>query len=254
MDINEFQNKLKDIQTLALNNGKQVRAELVEKFFGEEGMDQDKLQKVYDYLEVQGIHVTGKEEGKDPMQEDIPQPAKKRETVPLTKEEEEYLLEYLKAFGFEQNLRDRQELIRACQRKEEGARESLVRSCQRDLADMARELNCREVLFADLLSEANAALLGAMEDMVIQAEKDFSEIQLMERVRRSMEEFLEDQTRQKREDIFLVEKVQNLEERVKALTEDDNIKYTVEELSGFLDMEPEEMKAILRLTGDDGEK
>ena len=34
MDIIEFQNKLKDIQTLALNNGKQVRAELVEKFFG----------------------------------------------------------------------------------------------------------------------------------------------------------------------------------------------------------------------------
>ena len=51
-----------------------------------------------------------------------------------------------------------------------------------------------------------------------------------------------------------MEKVQNLEERLKALTEDDNIKYTVEELSGFLDMEPEEMKAILRLTGDDSEK
>ena len=62
MDIHEFQNKLKDIQTLALNNGKQVRAELVEKFFGEEGMDREKLQKVYDYLEVQGIHVTGRKE------------------------------------------------------------------------------------------------------------------------------------------------------------------------------------------------
>lgn len=60
MDIIEFQNKLKDIQTLALNNGKQVRAELVEKFFGEEDMDQEKLQKVYDYLEVQGIRVTGR--------------------------------------------------------------------------------------------------------------------------------------------------------------------------------------------------
>ena len=62
MDIHEFQNKLKDIQTLALNNGKQVRAELVEKFFGEEDMDREKLQKVYDYLEVQGIHVTGRKE------------------------------------------------------------------------------------------------------------------------------------------------------------------------------------------------
>ena len=35
---------------------------------------------------------------------------------------------------------------------------------------------------------------------------------------------------------------------------DDMKEKAVEELSGFLDMEPEEMKAILRLTGDDSEK
>ena len=116
MDINEFQNKLKDIQTLALNNGKQVRAELVEKFFGEEGMDQDKLQKVYDYLEVQGIHVTGK--GEKNEEEQLSE--KKRESVPLTREEEDYLKEYLKAFGFEENLRNRQDLLQACIHKEEG--------------------------------------------------------------------------------------------------------------------------------------
>ena len=84
--------------------------------------------------------------------------------------------------------------------------------------------------------------------------EELSELRLMEKVRRLVEEFLEDQTRQKREDNFLVEKVQNLEERVKALTDDDNVKYSVEELSAFLDMEPEEMEAILRLTGDDSGK
>ncbi len=252
MDIIEFQNKLKDIQTLALNNGKQVRAELVEKFFGDEGMDQDKLQKVYDYLEVQGIHVTGK--GEKNKEEEQPS-EKKRESVPLTREEEDYLKEYLKAFGFEENLRNRQELLQACIRKEEGARESLIRSCQRELADIARELNSREVLFADLLSEANTAFLTVLEELEYQDEKEeLSELRLMEKVRRLVEEFLEDQTRQKREDNFLVEKVQNLEERVKALTDDDNVKYSVEELSAFLDMEPEEMEAILRLTGDDSGK
>ena len=251
MDINEFQNKLKDIQTLALNNGKQVRAELVEKFFGEEGMDQDKLQKVYDYLEVQGIHVTGK--GEKNEEEQLSE--KKRESVPLTREEEDYLKEYLKAFGFEENLRNRQDLLQACIHKEEGARESLIKACQRELADIARELNCREVLFADLLSEANTTFLTVLEELEYQEEKEeLSELRLMEKVRRLVEEFLEDQTRQKREDNFLVEKVQNLEERVKALTDDDNVKYSVEELSAFLDMEPEEMEAILRLTGDDSGK
>ena len=231
MDIIEFQNKLKDIQTLALNNGKQVRAGLVEKFFGEEDMDQEKLQKVYDYLEVQGIRVTGRTgDREDAGQGPVPHIEKKQERVPLTAEEEEYLKEYLKAFGFEENLRDRQELLLACKRNEEGARESLVKACQRELADMARDLNCREVLFADLLSEANTALLMALEELKNVTEEEAAEKWLMHKVRNLVEEFLEEQTRQKREDNFLVEKVQNLEERVKALTEDENVKYSVEEL------------------------
>ena len=49
----------------------------------------------------------------------------------------------------------------------------------------------------------------------------------------------------------MVEKVRNLEARVKELTEDENIKYSVEELAAFLDMDPEEMEAVLQLTGDD---
>ena len=183
-------------------------------------MDQDKLQKVYDYLEVQGIHVTGK--GEKNEEEQLSE--KKRESVPLTREEEDYLKEYLKAFGFEENLRNRQDLLQACIHKEEGARESLIKACQRELADIARELNCREVLFADLLSEANTAFLTVLEELEYQEEKEeLSELRLMEKVRRLVEEFLEDQTRQKREDNFLVEKVQNLEERVKALTDDDNV-------------------------------
>ena len=250
MDINEFQNKLKDIQTLALNNGKQVRADLVEKFFGEEGMDQDKLQKVYDYLEVQGIHVTGRKEEESRKQEEAVSVRKKRESVPLTSEEEEYLRDYLKTFGFEDNLLDRQELLRRCAAGEASARESLIRTCQRELTDIAREMNCEEVLFADLLGEANMAFLSAL-DTLEEAQEERLEESLWREVRRLLEEFLEEQTRQKKEDHFLVEKVQNLEEKLKSITEDGNIKYTIEELSAFLDMDTEEMEAILRLTGDE---
>ena len=223
MDINEFQNKLKDIQTLALNNGKQVRADLVEKFFGEEGMDQDKLQKVYDYLEVQGIHVTGRKEEESRKQEEAVSVRKKRESVPLTSEEEEYLRDYLKTFGFEDNLLDR------------------------------REMNCEEVLFADLLGEANMAFLSALDTLEGVQEENLEE-SLWREVSRLMEMFLEEQTQQKKEDHFLVEKVQNLEEKLKTITEDGNIKYTIEELSAFLDMDTEEMEAILRLTGDNAGK
>lgn len=45
--------------------------------------------------------------------------------------------------------------------------------------------------------------------------------------------------------------MRNLETRVKELTEDENVKYSVEELAAFLDMDPEEMEAVIKLTGDD---
>lgn len=42
-----------------------------------------------------------------------------------------------------------------------------------------------------------------------------------------------------------------MEKKVKELTEDEDVKYSVEELAAFLDMDLEEMESVLRLTGDD---
>lgn len=94
------------------------------------------------------------------------------------------------------------------------------------------------------------AFLSAL-DTLEEAQEERLEESLWREVRRLLEEFLEEQTQQKKEDHFLVEKVQNLEEKLKSITEDGNIKYTIEELSAFLDMDTEEMEAILRLTGDE---
>ena len=73
----------------------------------------------------------------------------------------------------------------------------------------------------------------------------------MNEIRSTIRLFLEEQNQQKKEDDILVEKVRNLEARVKELTEDEDVKYSVEELAVFLDMDVEEMESVLRLTGDD---
>lgn len=65
-----------------------------------------------------------------------------------------------------------------------------------------------------------------------------------------METFIEAQSQQKKEDDILVERVRNLEARVKELTEDEDVKYSVEELAAFLDMDIEEMEGVLRLAGE----
>lgn len=261
MDIVQFQNKLKEIQTLAMQNGKKVQAALVEKFFDEEGMDREKLQKVYDFLEIQGIHIEGYEKKRagsgDGVQEANPglenqdtdqqETEKSKELIPLTAEEEEYLQEYLETFAWSGEF-VKEELLEALVQGEEEVKEQVIRCCQEDVVKAAREFNCEEIFFGDLLQEGNMGLLMAMEHA---AGKEDVSAWLQNEIRSTMRLFIEDQTQQKKEDDILVEKVRNLEARVKELTEDEDVKYSVEELAVFLDMDVEEMQSVLRLTGDD---
>lgn len=251
MNIQEFQDKLKEIQTLAMQNGKQVQAELVEKFFGEDGMDRDKLQKVYDFLEIQGIAVHGYEKEKrqagnqgEIHREEDTQTAVQQ--IPLTQEEEEYLEEYLETFGDTEGY-DRAQLFQEL-RQGADVKEHILKSYQKEVVQIARELHSGEVFFGDLLQEGNMGLLMALERA---AEQEEIHTWLVDEIRSTIRLFLEEQNQQKKEDDILVEKVRNLEARVKELTEDEDVKYSVEELAVFLDMDVEEMESVLRLTGDD---
>lgn len=251
MNIQEFQDKLKEIQTLAMQNGKQVQAELVEKFFGEDGMDREKLQKVYDFLEIQGIAVHGYEKEKrqagnqgEIHREEDTQTAVQQ--IPLTQEEEEYLEEYLETFGDTEGY-DRAQLFQEL-RQGADVKEHILKSYQKEVVQIARELHSGEVFFGDLLQEGNMGLLMALERA---AEQEEIHTWLVNEIRSTIRLFLEEQNQQKKEDDILVEKVRNLEARVKELTEDEDVKYSVEELAVFLDMDVEEMESVLRLTGDD---
>ncbi len=241
MNIQEFQDKLKEIQTLAMKNGKQVQAELVQQFFGEEGMDQEKLKKVFDFLEMQGITVHGYSKKCE-----VTQKVEEVLQVPLTAEEEEYLEEYLETFGEIEGF-DREQLL-ADFIAGEDVKESILKSYQKEVVQIAKELHSGEIFFGDLLQEGNMGLLMALEQAAPQEE---IHTWLMSEIRSSIRLFMEEQSQQKKEDDILVEKVRNLEAKVKELTEDEDVKYSVEELAAFLDMDVEEMESVLRLTGDD---
>ena len=63
---------------------------------------------------------------------------------------------------------------------------------------------------------------------------------------------IEEQTQQKFQDDCLVAKVEKLESAVKDLTDDDGEnRFTIDELAVILDMNVDEIRDILRLTGDD---
>ena len=63
MEIKEFQEKLSETLGLAVKNGKKIHADTVEGIFGGNGLSEGQMQKVYEYLAIQGIQVDGKATG-----------------------------------------------------------------------------------------------------------------------------------------------------------------------------------------------
>ena len=171
--------------------------------------------------------------------------------VPLTAEEEEYLREYLENLEEQKKvLRSTEELFGLLNQGDALAAAELSQKYLPRAAQMAAELNCEEIFLADLIQEANISLLMALDE-----ENDHKDEKwLLGRIRAGILRAIEEQTQKKFEDDYLVAKVEKLEAAVRELTEDDEdekSKFSVEELAIILDMDVEEIRDVLRLTGDD---
>lgn len=251
MDIVKFQAKLEEICALGEANGKKLEPLQVKAAF--EGMELDKAQllKVLQYLKLKGIAIEGMEAAAPQAQETQEQPREEKR-VPLSPEEEAYLQEYLKELEETgKSGRSKEELLEALAEGDLTAQTELSQAYLAQAARMAVEMNCEEIFLADLIQEANLGLLMALGEETGER-KDESWI--LGRIRAGIRRAIEEQTQRKFEDDYLVAKVEKLESAVKELAEDEEdgeAKFSIDELAIILDMDAEEIRDVLRLTGDD---
>ena len=226
MDVREFQEKLKKMQELAKEQGGSLRAEQIREEFSGSDLNRSQLVNVLKYLTGQGILIEGIEtetEGSD-AQEEV-------RRVPLTQEEEAYLKEYLESLP--------------------GEVQSLAACYMRAAARLAVEMNTEDIFIGDLIQEANVSLvqaLGAAGEILR------SEEWLLEQIREGIRKACKEQSQRKFEDDSLVARVEKLESAVRELSEDEEdgeSAFSVGELAVILDMDVEEIRDTLRLTGDD---
>lgn len=121
----------------------------------------------------------------------------------------------------------------------------------RGAAQLAVEMNTEDIFIGDLIQEANVSLvqaLGAAGELLR------SEEWLLEQVREGIRQACKEQSQRKFEDDSLVARVEKLENAVRELSEDEEdgeSAFSVGELAVILDMDVEEIRDTLRLTGDD---
>lgn len=257
MDIKLFQQKLNDICTIAEENGKQLSQQQIREHFDESDLSTSQLVKILQYLKLKGITIEGAEEAASAASttNDTSSGSGSEEEFPgtraaLTAEEQAYLSDYMESFSSEGlDPDDLASLFQAFAKGDTAAEGALTQFYMAQAAQMAAELNCEEIYLADLIQEANLALLAALKETEPQEKNDSW---MHGRIRSGILHAIEEQTQQKFRDDYLVSKVENLESAVKELTDDDDTtKFTIDELAVILDMNVDEIRDVLRLTGDD---
>lgn len=217
----EFQKKLEAILKKSQENGNVISKEKVIEYFTEDALSEEQMSLVMDYLLSQKVLVTGYT--KTEQMED-----EERELI-LTDEEQQYLTQY------EEELRLMPE--------SDPMSHILPR-----ILEIAKELHHPEIFLGDLVQE------GAMGMMIGLSQEIEEEEALLQMARENMQALLEVQTEVKIQDQKMADKVNDLDDKIKELTEQMGRKVSVEELSQLLEITEEEIEDIVRLAGEDLEE
>ena len=243
MDIAQFQEKLTELCKVGEKNNRTLTAAQIGECFSGMELDAGQMKKILQYLNVKGISIEGIPQEET---EDKPEEVK----IPLTAEEKAYLKEYMKEAEAAAQGDDTpsEELFRRLAENKAAARDALVRRYMPAAAQIAVELNCEELFIADLIQEAGMSLLMALEEEE-PTQKD--EQWLLGKVRSGVRSAAAEQSRRRTQDDSLVDRVEKLDAAMKELSdEDEEMKFSVDELAVILDMDVDEIRDVLRLTGE----
>ena len=259
MDMKEFQVKLGQIVAKATLQDKNLTHEDILATFGENQLNTQQLQSLYEYLRMQGIRIEGVDLQKvdlgeqvaavnDAKEQAASTPAE-NELVPMEPEDEAYYKEYKE---FVSNIpstsqKDREKLLQKFAKGNLGLQEQLTQSYQAVILELARTVYQKGIFLADLIQEGNMSLLMVNPWEI--PDKD-ADMWMQELIVVGMREWIAMQNEQKLQDEYMVEKVKKLESAIRDLSDDDNQKFSVEELSAFLDIDEEEIRDILSLAGE----
>lgn len=250
MDVKEFQAKLNALLALAKENNNSLTVQQIREELAGTDLDQKQLLGVLKYLASQSIAIEGLDNLKGDS-DDGEQAENTKEAIPLTPEEKAYLEDYLKELPESLTAEETDVLFEALAKGSAAALEKLSAGYLRKTADLAVELRFEEILLSDLIQEANLSLLQTLRAA---GDKVRDEEWLLNGVREGIAEALAAQEQQKTSDDSLVARVERLEKAVRELSDDEDGQgsaFSVNELAIILDMDVEEIRSTLRLTGDD---
>ena len=231
-----FAKKLEEIVQLARSQGNSIREEQVREAFAELDFSAEQLQMVYDYLLQHKIGI-----GQPLPEEDY-----------LSDEEKDYLSGYLQEVEELPAYTEGERLAFTIQAMagEPDAQNKLVESYLKEVPGIAKLYAGQGVFLEDLIGEGNVALAMGVTMLGSLEKPEEAQGMLMKLVMDAMEEDIKEKADVKQADRRLADKVNQVAEKAKELSEELHRKVTVEELVSETKLTEKSIRDALRMSGN----
>ena len=232
-----FREMLTEIKHAADAAGNVISKEEIREILGNLPLEEELFQLIYGYLAEQNITVVDFNEEVEELPEE-----EDRRSLSIYLDE----LADLEKEVFE----DEHELLKLAAAGDAGARNRLVEGYLPGICEMASDYDGDEIPAEDLIQEGNLGLLMALESLQEFDSPAACRAHILNSINQAMEQAIKDSRDERKMGEGIVSRVNHLNEAVQNLEQDLEHKVSAEELSAYLEMPLEEIRDILRMSGD----
>lgn len=254
-----FQEHLAQLLSMAKEKKYVLESQEIVDFFKDMDLDKKKLEKIYDYLEKQGVDILRFTEDKElddfllePDEEELENEEENIENIDLSVPEnigiDDPVRMYLKEIG-KVPLLTLEEEIELAKRMDEGdeeARKKLSEANLRLVVSIAKRYVGRGMHFLDLIQEGNLGLIKAVEKFDYKKGYKFSTYATWW-IRQAITRSIADQARTIRIPVHMVETINRLIRAQRQLIQDLGREPTQEELSNYMKLPVEKVRAVQKI-------
>ena len=240
IEQSQFRKKLEGLLEQADVQDKRLTNEQIKEFFAEDGLTEEQMLLVYDFLMSQKIVVSGyyKQQTTEQIDENK-----------FSDEEKQYLAEYtedLKAMKQEQE-GERAELLKKAVAQDALAKSRLIELYLPQVVEIAKELHEEGIYLGDCVQEGNVSLILALDMLP----EDDADAFIQQEIRQGILAMMEEHKELKRRDKKMENQVNNLDETLHKMADEKGRGITMSELAEHMKISEDEILDIIKLAGEE---
>lgn len=271
-DKNKLIELLKDIIEIARSQDNKLTIEEVKAYIKDLSLNEAQLEPIFDYLIANKIKIEGyknniptefhnynNEESQDivnhskeMMNEEVEKEERSIEEIQQEREDAEFLNMYLQNVEYVSSCskQEEQNLIVRLMEGDDSVKNRLVELNLKKVIDIANTYKGKGISLSDLVQEANVGLIDAIDTYMETCKKDEIDFNhhVEDCIKNALCEAIDDQIETKNLNKRIIDKISNLTENLKELTEELGKKPSVKEASMYLRMNIDEIEDIIRLS------